>query len=96
MKSLIKRIKMKYKNNLLVKIAKLRKENKYLKEKLAEEVIEKRKIIDEITIKNMKIRELSLEKHQWVMQKILDILVKDNYLKENVSIVGIPNKCIIY
>lgn len=55
---------MKYKNNLLVKIAKLRKENKYLKEKLAEEVIEKRKIIDEITIKNMKIRELSLEKHQ--------------------------------
>ena len=96
MKQIIKRIKMKYKNNLLVKIAKLRKENKYLKEKLAEEVIEKRKIIDEITIKNMKIRELSLEKNQWVMQKILDILVKGNYLKENVSIVGIHSKCIIY
>ena len=64
MKQIIKRIKMKYKNNLLVKIARLRKENKYLKEKLAEEVIEKRKIIDEITIKNMKIRELSLEKNQ--------------------------------
>ena len=61
MKSLIKRIKMKYKNNLLIKIAKLRKENKYLKEKLVEEVIEKRKIIDEITIKNGKIRELSLK-----------------------------------
>lgn len=61
MKQIIKRIKIKIKNNLLIKLAKVKKENKYLKEKLAEEVIEKRKIIDEITIKNQKIRELSLK-----------------------------------
>ena len=52
---------MKIKSNLLIKLAKARRENKYLKEKLAEEVIEKRKIIDEMTIKNQKIRELSLK-----------------------------------
>lgn len=64
MKKLIKKLKMKYKSNLLVKLATVRKENKYLKEKLSEEVIEKRKIIDEITIKNQKIRELSLKVEQ--------------------------------
>ena len=61
MKQMIKKIKMKIKSNLLIKLAKARRENKYLKEKLAEEVIEKRKIIDEMTIKNQKIRELSLK-----------------------------------
>lgn len=61
MKKFIKKLKMKYKSNLLVKLAKSRKETKYLKEKLAEEVIEKRKIIDEITKKEEKIRELSLK-----------------------------------
>ncbi len=61
MKQMIKKIKMKIKSNLLIKLAAERKKNKYLKEKLAEEVIEKRKIIDEITIKNQKIRELSLK-----------------------------------
>lgn len=64
MKKVIKKIKMRIKSNLLIKLANERKKNRYLKEKLAEEVIEKRKIIDEITIKNIKIRELSLEKHQ--------------------------------
>ena len=64
MKKLIKNLKMKYKSNLLVKLAAVRKENKYLKEKLSEEMIEKRKIIDEITIKNQKIRELSLKVEQ--------------------------------
>ena len=52
---------MRIKSNLLVKLAIEKKKNKYLKDKLAEEVIEKRKIIDEITIKNQKIRELSLK-----------------------------------
>ena len=61
MEKFFKQLKLKYKSNLLVKLAKVRKENKYLKEKLAEEVIEKRKIIDEITKKEEKIRELSLE-----------------------------------
>lgn len=61
MKKIIKNIKLKLKSNLLIKLAKARKENKYLKEKLADEVIEKRKIIDEITIKNTKIRELELK-----------------------------------
>ena len=79
MKKLIKRIKMKIKSNLLVKLAIERKKNKYLKDKLAEEVIEKRRIIDEMTLKNIKIRELSLKVKEWVMQKILDILMKDNH-----------------
>lgn len=61
MKRIIKKIKIKIKNNLLVKLANEKKKNKYLKEKLAEEVIEKRRIIDEMTIKNQKIRELSLK-----------------------------------
>lgn len=61
MKQLIKKIKMRYKSNLLVKLASARKEVKYLKEKLAEEVIEKRKIIDEITKKEEEIRKLSLK-----------------------------------
>lgn len=52
---------MKIKSNLIIKLAAEKKKNKYLKEKLAEEVIEKRKIIDEMTIKNQKIRELSLK-----------------------------------
>lgn len=61
MKKIIKKLKLKFKSNLLVKLAIVRKENKYLKEKLAEEVIEKRKIIDEITKKQEEIRRLSLE-----------------------------------
>lgn len=61
MKKKLKNLKMKIKSNLLVKLAKARKENKYLKDKLAEEVIEKRKIIDEITKKQEEIRKLSLE-----------------------------------
>ena len=58
---MIKKIKLKIKNSLLIKLAKERKKNKYLKEELAKQVIEKRKIIDEITIKNGQIRELSLK-----------------------------------
>ena len=61
MKKKVNKLKMKFKSYLLVKLAIARKENKYLKEKLAQEVIEKRKIIDEMTIKNEKIRELSLK-----------------------------------
>ena len=61
MKNKIKKIKMKIKSHLLVKLAIVRKENRYLREKLAEEVIEKRKIIDEITKKQEEIRKLSLE-----------------------------------
>lgn len=52
---------MKIKSHLLVKLAIVRKENRYLKEKLTKEVIEKRKIIDEITKKQEEIRRLSLE-----------------------------------
>ena len=61
MKKKVNTLKMKIKSHLLVKLAIARKENKYLKEKLAQEVIEKRKIIDEISIKNAKIRELTLK-----------------------------------
>ena len=58
---IIKRIKEKYKNYLMVKYLNEKKKNKYLKDKLAEEVIERRKTIDEITLKNIKIRELELK-----------------------------------
>ena len=61
MKKQIKNIKIKIKNNLLVKLARAKKENKYLKEKLAQEVIEKRDLYDVITKKEEKIRELSLK-----------------------------------
>ena len=61
MKNFIKRIKTTIKSNLLIKLAKERKKNKYLKDKLAEEVISKRELYDVITKKDEKIRELSLK-----------------------------------
>ena len=61
MKKKVNNIKIKIKNNLLVKLAREKKKNKYLKDKLAEEVIEKRDLYDVITKKEEKIRELSLK-----------------------------------
>ncbi len=80
MKKILKNWKMKIKSNLLVKLAKVRKENRYLKEKLAEEVIEKRKIIDEITKKQEEIRRLSLEvkmRRYFATNKELTLLLND-------------------
>lgn len=61
MKKKVNSLKIKIKNNLLVKLARAKKENKYLKEKLAQEVIEKRDLYDVITKKDEKIRELYLK-----------------------------------
>lgn len=61
MKKKANSLKIKIKNNLLVKLARAKKENRYLKEKLAQEVIEKRDLYDVITKKDEKIRELSLK-----------------------------------
>lgn len=61
MKKKANNLKIKIKNNLLVKLARAKKENRYLKEKLAQEVIEKRDLYDVITKKDEKIRELSLK-----------------------------------
>ena len=61
MKKKLKNLKMKIKSNLLVKLAKVRKENRYLKERLTEEILSKRDLYDVITKKNEEIRRLSLE-----------------------------------
>ena len=60
MNNLIKNLKMKFKNNLLIKLAKVRKENKYLKARLTEEVLSKRDLYDVITKKEEEIRRLTL------------------------------------
>lgn len=61
-KRIITRLKLKYEGNLVSKNMKLRKELKQCKKILEETRIENHKLIDEITLKNIKIRELSLIK----------------------------------
>ena len=60
MKKLIKKLQVKIKNNLLVRLTKVKKENKYLKERLTQEVLSKRELYDELTKKQEEIRRLSL------------------------------------
>ena len=55
--NIIKRIK----NNLIYQLIKAKKRNKTLEKKLADEVVEKQKIIDEIEPLRIKIRELDLK-----------------------------------
>lgn len=57
----MKNIKKRIKDLLMVKYLNEKKKNKYLKDKLADIVIENRKTIDEITLKNIRIRELELK-----------------------------------
>lgn len=57
----MKNIKKRIKDLLMVKYLNEKKKNKYLKDKLADIVIENRKTIDEITLKNVRIRELELK-----------------------------------
>ena len=54
---IIKRIK----NSLIYQLIKAKKRNKTLEKKLADEVVEKQKIIDEIEPLRIKIRELDLK-----------------------------------
>ena len=54
------RLKMKHEGNLVSKIMKLKREIRYLKKELEETKEQNHKLIDEITLKNIKIRELDL------------------------------------
>lgn len=54
------RLKMKHEGNLVSKNMKLKREIRYLKKELEETKEQNHKLIDEITLKNIKIRELDL------------------------------------
>lgn len=56
----MKNLKIKIKGILVIKIAKLRKEIKTYKERIAEDVLEKQKLIDKINLMQADIRELLL------------------------------------
>ena len=60
----MKKLKEKINNSLLIKNKELKKKNKYLEKELAEQIIEKRKLIDEIEPLRIKVRELSLQVEQ--------------------------------
>jgi len=70
----MKNIKIKIKGILVLKIAKLRKELKIYKEKIAEDVIEKRQLIDKISLMQDDIRQLLLklpkeERELWLKER---------------------------
>ena len=62
MKKLYWKLRLKYEGSLVSKNMKLRRELKQYKKLLEETRLENHKLVDEITLKNIKIRELSLEK----------------------------------
>lgn len=66
----MKKLKEKIKNSLLYKNKQLKKRIKYLKDELTEQVIKHRETIDEITLKNIKIRDLTLqvEKYEEILR----------------------------
>lgn len=61
MKNGISKLRKRIKSNLLIRLAKSKKENNYLKGRLEEEILKHKKLYDEIKLKDIKIRELSLE-----------------------------------
>lgn len=61
MKNGISKLRKRIKSNLLIRLAKSKKENNYLKERLEEEILKHKQLYDEIKLKDIKIRELSLE-----------------------------------
>lgn len=62
MKKRILKLKIKYEQSLIKKYLELKKELKRERELKEAAIQENHKLIDEITLKNIKIRELSLEK----------------------------------
>lgn len=70
----MKKLKIKIKGWLLVKIAKYRKEIKAYKERIAEDVLEKQKLIDKMNIMQGDVRELLLklpkeDRELWLKEK---------------------------
>ena len=60
-KTLYKNLKAKYKELMLVKIIEVKRENKYLSKELQEQVLEKQKLYDLISVQKAEIRELRLK-----------------------------------
>ena len=61
MKRKIKNTKIRIKKSLILKIAKLRKENKLYKERITEDVLKEQEYIDKITLLENEIRQLNLK-----------------------------------
>lgn len=57
----IKKLKMKYKSFLIVKLSLARKENKFLKEKVTNAILDEQKYIDKISLMQNEIRQLKLK-----------------------------------
>ncbi len=69
-----KKMKIKIKGWLLVKLAKSRKEVRILRERIADDVLDRQKYVDEISNKDRLIRDLLLK---------LDDDIRKQWLKEN-------------
>ena len=61
MKRKIKNTKIRIKKSLILKIAKLRKENKLYKNRITEDVLKEQQYIDKITLLENEIRQLKLK-----------------------------------
>lgn len=62
MRKRINKLKLKYERLLISKVMRLKQENKQLRKMIEGLKEENHKLIDEITLKQIKIRELSIEK----------------------------------
>ena len=62
MRKYLVKLKLKYETSLIHKNMKLKQDIKALKKLLEETKEENHKLVDEITLKNIRIRELTLEK----------------------------------
>ena len=65
----MKKLKTRIKGWLIVKIAKLRKDNKFLKEKIQELILKEQDYIDEFNLMKSEIRSLKLENERLNSEK---------------------------
>ena len=65
----MKKLKTRIKGWLIVKIAKLRKDNKFLKEKIQELILKEQNYIDEFNLMKSEIRSLKLENERLNSEK---------------------------
>lgn len=65
----MKKLKTKIKNSLILKIAKLRKQNKHLKNKIEELILKEQEYIDLKNVLQAEVRRLKLENERLTNQK---------------------------
>lgn len=65
----MKKIKTRIKNSLILKIAKLRKQNKHLKNKIEELILKEQEYIDLKNVLQAEVRRLKLENERLTNQK---------------------------